>query len=136
MDGGLPRHIVTGGSVKFESHDLLDWSKDLAKINANQLLKMEPLWRSRHDFLQQRCYPTFPGRNSGLLPLATSHSTETAHWLHREWPTRAAEGAPFADPAIDDNGNPVGKKRITRLRQFKWTSPSTRSAGIFRNNAS
>ena len=37
MDGGLPRHVVTGGSVTFESHDQFDWSKDLATMNAIQL---------------------------------------------------------------------------------------------------
>ena len=40
LDGGLPRHVKTGGSVSHESHDQFDWSKDLATISA--------VWSSRN----------------------------------------------------------------------------------------
>src|SRR5262249_803331 len=37
LDGGLPRHVVTGGSISFEAHTQTDWSKDLATMSAVQL---------------------------------------------------------------------------------------------------
>src|SRR5438105_1818994 len=37
LDGGLPRHLITGAVVANEAHSLTDWSKDLSSINAYQL---------------------------------------------------------------------------------------------------
>jgi hypothetical protein len=37
LDGGLPRHVTTGGSISYEKHNQFDWSKDFATINAKQL---------------------------------------------------------------------------------------------------
>ena len=63
-------------------------------------------------------YPHFAAgmwaRNPWLVPIPTSHSTETAHRLHcgTGLPLGPQSGAPFADPAVDDDGNAVGKKRV------------------------
>src|SRR5436190_11583551 len=36
-DGGLPRHLVTGGTAANEQHSTTDWSKDLSAMMASQL---------------------------------------------------------------------------------------------------
>ncbi len=131
LDGGLPRHVVTGGTVAYESHDTKDWSKDLATINAVKLpeegTKVEQVAMK---FFGQRCYPSFlPDGTAGSCPSSNSTSPQSTlttpptgfvvNGLPRKIPggntaeqLGATRGAPFADPAIDDNGNPVGNLRI------------------------
>src|SRR5260370_1239187 len=129
-DGGLPRHVVTGGAIKFESHSLTDWSKDLATMSALQLpeegTKIE---QAAMAYFGQRCYPTSlpdgtlrscPSSNS-TPPQSTLLSPPTGFVLNglpRKNPAgNAAEqlgaqaGAPFADPAITDNGLATGTLR-------------------------
>ncbi len=133
LDGGLPRHVVTGGTVAYESHDTKDWSKDLATINAIKLPETgTPVEQVAMKFFGQRCYPSFlPNGAAGSCP--SSNSTPPQSTLlspptgfivnglpRKNAAGNAAEqlgatpGAPFADPAIDDNGNPVGT-----LRRYK-----------------
>lgn len=133
LDGGLPRHVVTGGSIKFESHSLTDWSKDLATMSALQLpeegTKVE---QAAMTYFGKRCYPTFfpdgtpgscPSSNS-IRPQSTLVSPPTGFILNglpRKNPAGnsaeklgATPGAPFADPAITDNGVATGT-----LRRYK-----------------
>jgi manganese oxidase len=131
LDGGLPRHVVTGGTVAYESHDTKDWSKDLATINAIKLpeegTKVEQVAMK---FFGQRCYTSFfPNGSAGTCPSSNSTPPQSTlntpptgfilNGLPRKNPggnsaeqLGATPGAPFADPAVDDNGNPVGTLRV------------------------
>jgi hypothetical protein len=130
MDGGLPRHIVTGGTVLFESHDQFDWSKDLATMKAIQLPELGTgVEQAAMSFFGNRCYPTFfPDGTAGSCPSSFSTPPQSTlnqpptgfvlNGLPRKNPggnsaeqLGAQPGAPFADPAIDDNGVAVGSKR-------------------------
>ncbi len=119
MDGGLPRHLVTGGSIKYESHDQFDWSKDLATIDAVKLAEDgTPIEKAAISYFSKRCYPTFfPDGSPGSCPSSNSTPPQTTMvdpptgFVLNGLPLGPQSGAPFADPAIDDNGKPIGTKR-------------------------
>jgi len=120
MDGGLPRHVVTGGSVSYESHDLKDWSKDLATMNAIKLPEGGTnVEQVAMKFFGQRCYATplpdgSPGGcpSSNSIPPQSTVNTPPTGFVVNGLPLGPQPGAPFADPAVDDNGKPVGNKRV------------------------
>ncbi|MGI9168040.1 MAG: hypothetical protein ACR2G5_16955 [Pyrinomonadaceae bacterium] len=115
MDGGLPRHVVTGGSVKFESHDLLDWSKDLETIKATELAEDgTPVEKVAISFFSERCYPTsFPDGTPGSCPSPPAiQQKPPTGFIVNGLPLGPQMGAPFADPAVDDDGNAVGVVRV------------------------
>ena len=119
LDGGLPRHIVTGGSISKERHNNVDWSKDLATATATQLPEDgTDVEKAAMAFFGKRCYPTFfpdgtpgscPSSNS-VPPQSTLNNPPTGFVLNG-LPRGPQPGAPFADPAVDDNGKAVGAKR-------------------------
>jgi manganese oxidase len=124
MDGGLPRHVVTGGSISYERHTTVDWSKDLATMNAIKLpedgTRVEKVAMQFHG---RRCQPSFfpdgtagscPSSNS-TPPQSTLNSPPTGFVLNG-LPLGPQSGAPFADPAIDDNGNPVNYNPATKVQ--------------------
>ncbi|HVS83322.1 MAG TPA: hypothetical protein VHE60_16460 [Pyrinomonadaceae bacterium] len=119
LDGGLPRHLVTGGSISYERHNKFDWSKDLATINAIQLPELgTPVEQVAMKFFGKRCYATFfpdgtPGScpSSNSTPPQSTLNTPPTGFILNGLPLGPQHGAPFADPAVDDNGNPVGLKR-------------------------
>src|SRR5262249_56154856 len=56
LDGGLPRHVVIGGTISYESHDTKDWSMDLATIIANKLREDgTPVDKAAIKFFSTRC---------------------------------------------------------------------------------
>jgi hypothetical protein len=131
LDGGLPRHVVTGGTVAYESHDTKDWSKDLATINAIKLPELgTKVEQVAMKFFGQRCYPSFfPNGTAGSCPSSASTPPQSTmntpptgfvvNGLPRKNPAGnsaeqlgAQPGAPFADPGVDDNGAAVGTKRV------------------------
>jgi manganese oxidase len=119
LDGGLPRHILTSGKIKNESHNKLDWSKDLLSAVATQLPEDGTLVeRAAIAFFSKRCYATFfpdgtPGScpSSNSTPPQSTLNTPPTGFILNGLPNGPQSGAPFADPAVDDNGNPVGNKR-------------------------
>jgi hypothetical protein len=130
LDGGLPRHVVTGGTISYESHDTLDWSKDLEKVNAIQLPEVGTnVEQVAMKFFGKRCYPSFfPNGTAGSCPSSNSTIpqstliTPPTGFVVNGLPRKnaggnsaeqlgATPGAPFADPAIDDNGVAVGNLR-------------------------
>jgi manganese oxidase len=136
LDGGLPRHVVFGGSVSYERHNLRDWSKDLATIKAVQLAEDgEPVEKAAIAFFSKRCYATFlPDGTPGLCPSSNSASphstlnTPPTGFVLNGLPRGPQQGAPFADPAIDDNGNPVNVNPTTKkqtLRTYKAAAIQT-----------
>jgi hypothetical protein len=109
LDGGLPRHVLTGGSVSYESHDQFDWSKDVATVNAVGLAETGvDVELAAINFFKQRCHQTF-------LPDGTPSNCAQPKpfgFIVNGLPLGPQSGAPFADPAVDDNGKAVGTKRI------------------------
>ena len=130
MDGGLPRHVVTGGSIAYEKHDQFDWSKDFATINATQLPeKGTNVENVAIKFFSQRCYPSFfPDGTAGSCPSTPvgppnmTQNTPPKGFIVNGLPLGPQLGAPFADPGVDDNGNPINVDPVSkqqRIRRYK-----------------
>jgi hypothetical protein len=127
LDGGLPRHVNTGGTTKNQLKflvDKTDWSKDFVTLNAKQLpevgTKVEQVAMA---FVGQRCRTSFLPDGSAVNPLGSLTSPEcpvpgNANFILNGLPRKTAQnplgvqlGSPFADPAVDDLGNAVGTQR-------------------------
>ncbi len=98
MDGGLPRHIITGGTaVSVENR--LDFSKTLVTVNAEELPKDgTDVEKAAMAFHATRVHPSF-------TPEGTA-----AEFVTNGLPP--APGAPFADPCVNDSGQPFGATRL------------------------
>ncbi len=115
LDGGLPRHIVTSGTIAYEKHDQFDWSKDLATMTATQLPEAGTnVEKVAMKFFGVRCRPSFfPDGSPGGCPStnvtspAMTQNTQPTGFLLNGLPLGPQMGAPFADPAVDDNGNAI-----------------------------
>src|SRR5262249_42394729 len=69
LDGGLPRHIVTGGTITHENHTQFNWSKDFDTLNATQLPeKGTNVENVAIKFFSTRCHPTFLPNGSATNP--------------------------------------------------------------------
>ncbi len=118
LDGGLPRHVISGGSIANEKHTPFNWSKDFLTLKATQLPEVgTPVELAAMKFFGQRCHDSFYP-NGTVASCAAATTGFILNGLPRKIPAgNAAEqlgatpGAPFADPAVDDNGNAVGTKR-------------------------
>ena len=130
LDGGLPRHVVTGGSISYERHNQFDWSKDLLTMNAIQLPEDGThVEKVAMQYFSRRCQPSFfPDGTAGSCPSSNSTppqstlNTPPSGFVLNGLPLGPQSGAPFADPAIDDNGNPVNfdpKTKIQTKRIYK-----------------
>ena len=152
LDGGLPRHLVTGGTISYERHNKFDWSKDLATIKAVQLPEDgTAVEKAAIAFFSKRCYATsFPDGTLGSCPSSNSTppqstlNTPPTGFILNGLPLGPQHGAPFADPAIDDNGNPVGLKRTYRaaaiqlnvtFNQKGWHYPQQRMLTLWQDVA-
>jgi hypothetical protein len=96
-DGGLPRHIISGGTFT-EVHTRLDFSKKLLTANAMELpatgTKVEEIAMKFH---AERTHPTYTPEG---VP---------ARFITNGLPPQP--GAPYADPCVTDRGEPTGNKR-------------------------
>jgi manganese oxidase len=115
MDGGLPRHVITGGTVAYEKHDQFDWSKDLATMTAQQLPEAGTnVEKVAMKFFGVRCRPSFfPDGTVGACPstpVTSPNMTQNVPpkgFLLNGLPMGPQMGAPFADPAVDDDGKAI-----------------------------
>ena len=116
LDGGLPRHVVAGGSVSYESHDQFDWSKDVATMTAIGLPETgTDVENAAINFFKQRCHQTsLPDGSTSNCAAATPFG-----FIVNGLPNGPQPGAPFADPAVDDKGNAVGTKRVYQAAAFQ-----------------
>ncbi|HEV7682499.1 MAG TPA: hypothetical protein VGO68_10290 [Pyrinomonadaceae bacterium] len=139
LDGGLPRHIVTGGSVSYESHDQFDWSKDFEKISAVGLPETgTDVEKAAINFFSVRCHQTFLPDGS---PSNCAQPTPFGFILNG-LPLGPQSGAPFADPAVDDLGNAVGLKRTYKaaaiqldvaFNKKRWHYPQQRILTLWKD---
>ncbi|MFQ5412577.1 MAG: copper oxidase, partial [Phycisphaerae bacterium] len=125
-NGGLPRHVATGGH-SFSIETRLDFTKELETLSALELPEggtAEEL--TAMAFHAQRLHPSF-----------TTDGTAGNYQLNG---LPAAPGAPYADPCLDDVGNPVGSPRIYKaaniqldaiLNKSGWHFPQTRMIALW-----
>lgn len=120
LDGGLPRHVNISGTASHQLNFLTnknDWSKDFVTLNAKQLPEDgTPVEKVAIAFNGQRCRKTFLPDGSAANPFGAQNYPECAvpadaNFILNGLPNGPQLGAPFADPAVNDKGAPVGKKR-------------------------
>ncbi|HWT03203.1 MAG TPA: hypothetical protein VN256_23325 [Pyrinomonadaceae bacterium] len=150
QDGGLPRHVVIGGEIGYERHNKFDWSKDLSKMNATRLPEDgTAVEKAAIAFFSRRCYETyFPDGTKGNCPSSQStppHNTmlqPPTGFIFNGLPNGPQHGAPFADPGVDDNGNPVGTVRRYKIAAMqvnvvfnkqKWHFPQQRMLSLWQD---
>ena len=96
-NGGLPRHIIVGGTFH-EKHTRLDFSKDLLTADAVEIPETgSPVEVAAMNFHAQRTHSTYkPDGTPGT-------------YITNGRP--AVAGAPIADPCVNDAGQAVGNPR-------------------------
>lgn len=100
LNGGLPRHVVVGGKVVWQQMTSTDWTKIIDTLVAIQLpdsgTTVEKVAMSFHAVRN----------HTTVTPSGATGATFTTNGRP------PAPGAPFADPAVDMNGNPIANKRV------------------------
>lgn len=139
MDGGLPRHVSYGGTVAYESHDQFDWSKDLATLKAIGLPENGTVVENAAiNFFKIRCHATSLPDGSA----ANCAGPNPVGFIVNGLPLGPMPGAPFADPAVDDQGNAVGTKRTYQAAAFqldvafntkRWHFPQQRMLSLWKD---
>lgn len=125
-DGGLPRHIITGGTaVSVENR--LDFSKELITAIAQSVPETGTVKEiAAMQYHEQRLH-------SSYKPDGTP-----ANFMLNGLPRKP--GAPFADPCVDDNGNPAGVARTYKAAAFQldiklnkagWHFPQSRILSLW-----
>ncbi|MGG5812522.1 multicopper oxidase domain-containing protein [Falsiroseomonas sp. CW058] len=126
-DGGLPRHVVTGGESVAQL-DRLDFGKEMEELEVRWLAEAgEPVERAAMAFHARR-----------------GHASVTAEGRTRTFVTNGqppVPGAPFADPCGTDDGRPYGGRTIryrsaafqTRmvLNRAGWHFPQGRMTALW-----
>jgi hypothetical protein len=104
LDGGLPRHLVVSGTLSRERHNVWDFTKDNATLDATELPEDgTPVEKAAIAFNSVLNHPSFtPSGAAGMfrtngLPRGPQH------------------GAPFADPAVHSDGTIAGS-RVVRYK--------------------
>jgi hypothetical protein len=114
-DGGLPRHIITGGTFN-ESHTLLDFHKRLLSVVGRAVPEAgTAVEQAAMNYHAIRNHPSF-------LPNGTP-----GNFVTNGLPP--APGAPFADPCIDDNGNATGHARTYKAADIQLADIKFNKAG-------
>jgi len=96
-DGGLPRHVVTGGTVSFEKHNLWDFTKNNGSLNAEQLPEAGTPE-------EQAAMKYNKGSNGKPLQPSFAPDGTAMDFRVNGLPNGPQSGAPFADPAVNDDG--------------------------------
>ena len=100
LNGGLPRHLILSANVTNEQHTPLDFSKDIDTITAVELPEEGTDLEIRAmKYHGTRQHPSF--RPDG----------KPAIFITNGLPQKSQRGAPYADPAINDDGTAVCPNR-------------------------
>ncbi|HEX8118852.1 MAG TPA: hypothetical protein VF521_16360, partial [Pyrinomonadaceae bacterium] len=120
-DGGLPRHVITGGTTH-HVETRLDFSKELLTATAEARPEQgTPVEQAAMNFHAARNHPSFTPDGAA------------ANYVLNGRP--AVAGAPFADPCINDAGAPAGTPRAykaaiiqtdLKLNKAGWHFPQSR----------
>jgi hypothetical protein len=126
-DGGLPRHLITGGTFD-EAHTRLDFHKTLLTAVAQQVPENgTPAEIAAMNYHAKRLHPTFLPDGTGGVNFVTNGLPPVP-------------GAPFADPCVDDQGNAVGNPRTyksadiqldVKLNKVGWHQPQQRLSALW-----
>jgi len=130
-DGGLPRHVIVGGTFT-EQHTRLDFSKELVTADAKELPETgTAIELAAMNFHAQRTHSTFkPDGSSG---------TFVTNGLPPQ------PGAPYADPCVDDAGEATGNARLykganiqldVKFNKAAWHFPQQRISTLWADVAS
>ncbi len=125
-DGGLPRHIITGGTT-VHVENRLDFSKELITAIAQSIPETGSTTEiAAMQYHEQRFHASYK-------PDGTP-----ANFVTNGLPRKP--GAPFADPCMDDNGNPAGVARTYKAAAFQidlklnkagWHFPQSRILSLW-----
>ncbi len=116
-DGGLPRHIITDGNA-FHIETRLDFTKELLTATAVQLDEEgEPVEKAAMAFHAQREHPSC--RPDGTCDTAVDATTGVPGVRFTTNGLPEVAGAPFADPCVDDLGNPLGQRRVYKAADIQ-----------------
>lgn len=125
-DGGLPRHIITGGTFT-HVENRLDFSKALVKAIAQSIPETGSTTElAAMQYHEVRLHPSFK-------PDGTA-----ANFILNGLPRKA--GAPYADPCINDAGQAVGVARTYKAAAFQldlklnkagWHFPQSRILALW-----
>jgi hypothetical protein len=125
-DGGLPRHVITGGTFN-HVETRLDFSKDLLTAIAEARPEGgAPVEVAAMNYHAQRVHPSF-------TPEGTA-----ANYILNGLP--AQPGAPFADPCVNDQGVATGTPRTykaaiiqfdLKLNKAGWHVPQARILALW-----
>jgi hypothetical protein len=125
-DGGLSRHIITGGTFT-HVENRLDFSKVLLTAVAQNIAETGTAAEiAEMQYHEQRLHPSFK-------PDGTP-----ANFILNGLPRKP--GAPFADPCVDDNGNATGNPRTYKAAAFQldlklnkagWHFPQSRILSLW-----
>lgn len=100
LDGGLNRHVILSGDVTGERHNQWDFSKDNDSLVARELSEDgTTVEKAAMKFNGVRQHPSF------------TPSGQPGSFITNGLPRGPQPGAPFADPAVDDQGKAVGEVR-------------------------
>ena len=135
-DGGLPRHLITGGTF-IEVHTRLDFTKELEDVTAVQLDEQgEPVEQAAMAFHEQRLHPTcLP---DGTCDSSIAGGSDSVNYVANGLPRQP--GAPYAEPCVDDFGNFVGSPRMYKaadmeldaiLNKAGWHFPQQRMIALW-----
>jgi manganese oxidase len=129
-DGGLPRHIITGGTFT-HSETRLDFSKELVTAIASQITETGTAKEiAAMVYHEQRLHASFK-------PDGTP-----ANFILNGLPRKP--GAPFADPCISDTGTAIGTPRTYKAAAFQldiklnkagWHFPQSRILALWQDVA-
>jgi hypothetical protein len=129
-DGGLSRHIITGGTFT-HVETRLDFSKDLVTAIAKSIPETGSTTEiAAMNYHAVRLHPSF-------MPDGTP-----ANFILNGLPPQP--GAPYADPCIDDNGNATGTPRKYKAAGFQldmklnkagWHFPQARMLALWQDVA-
>jgi len=125
-DGGLQRHIITGGTTH-HVETRLDFSKELLTAVAQAIPETGTATEiAAMQYHEQRLHPSFK-------PDGTP-----ANFILNGLPRQP--GAPYSEPCIDDNGNPKGTPRTYKAAAFQldlkfnkagWHFPQSRILALW-----
>jgi hypothetical protein len=149
FDGGLPRHVVQDGEADFPPVNRLDFEKVNVEMDAVQLPEQgTQLERNAMDFHAakdpatgdptglQAAHPTYTQPNDA------TGAVEDAFRVNGLPPQ---PGAPFADPCVDDFGDPLGEPIVYKSASIQvdavhnkkgWHFPQTRMFSLWDDVAS
>ena len=111
LDGGLSRHVILSGKESIEAHNQWDFTKEDKTLTAEELPEDgTSVEKAAMAYSGTRNHPSFKPEDG-----------QPATFITNGLPRGPQPGAPFADPAVDDQGKAAG----TNLRRYKAADVQT-----------